>query len=204
MHLIISKRRLKYKGGGRMDLLSKENSTEVIDPNWDNREKLNWLMDRYGDMIIRLAYTYVRSDQAAEDIAQDVFLKCYEKLKDFRGDSSYKTWLYKITVNKCKDYKKTWSFRNIIVTDVISTFQKSSNGSFEQEVFMKEAKQEISIKVLSLPVKYREIIILYYYEHLSLAEISKLLNINMNTIKSRLSRGKKMLEKPLKGLKIHE
>ncbi|MEH7356795.1 sigma-70 family RNA polymerase sigma factor [Neobacillus drentensis] len=187
-----------------MDLLSKENSTEVIDPNWDNREKLNWLMDRYGDMIIRLAYTYVRSDQAAEDIAQDVFLKCYEKLKDFRGDSSYKTWLYKITVNKCKDYKKTWSFRNIIVTDVISTFQKSSNGSFEQEVFMKEAKQEISIKVLSLPVKYREIIILYYYEHLSLAEISKLLNINMNTIKSRLSRGKKMLEKPLKGLKIHE
>lgn len=187
-----------------MDLLPKEQITERIDPNWNNKEKLNWLMDQYGDKIIRLAYTYVHSEQAAEDIAQDVFLKCYEKLKDFRGDSSYKTWLYKITVNKCKDYKKAWSFRNIMVTDAISTLQKSSNGSIDQELFMKETKQEISIKVLSLPVKYREIIILYYYEHLSLSEISNLLHINMNTIKSRLSRGKKLLEKPLKGLKFHE
>jgi RNA polymerase sigma-70 factor, ECF subfamily len=187
-----------------MDLVPKEQFTEKIDPAWNNKEKLNYLMDQYGDMVIRLAYTYVRSEQAAEDIAQEVFLKCYEKLKDFRGDSSYKTWLYKITVNKCKDYKKAWTFRNIFVTDVISTFQKNSNDSIDQELFIKETKHEISINVLSLPVKYREIIILYYYEHLSLSEISHLLHININTIKSRLSRGKKMLEKPLKGLKIHE
>lgn len=168
----------------------------------DKKQKLNLLMDEYGNSIIRLAYTYVRSKPVAEDIAQDVFLKCYEKIDEFRGDSSYKTWLYRITVNKCKDHLKSWSFRNLISTDLIGSIQKLTNHSADEEFFIREENRIISEKVLSLPLLYREIIILYYYEHLSIEEIASLLAINANTIKSRLLRGKKMLKKKLGGGEI--
>ncbi|WP_445491255.1 sigma-70 family RNA polymerase sigma factor [Niallia sp. 03133] len=181
-----------------MNVSLKDQTVESIKNNWSKKEKLDWLMDHYGDQIIRFAYTYVRSEQAAEDIAQDVFLKCYEKMDSFRGDSSYKTWLYKIAVNKCKDYLKSWSYKNIIFSELIVFFQKSTVPSADTEFFLNKEKEEISKKVLSLPVKYREIIILFYYEHMSIVEISTLLALNHNTVKTRFTRAKKMLGKKLK------
>lgn len=83
----------------------------------NREEKLKWLMKTYGNDVIRIAYTYVKQKQLAEDVAQDVFLKCYEKMDSFRNESSYKTWLISITVNKCKDVLKSWSFKNLYITD---------------------------------------------------------------------------------------
>ena len=68
---------------------------------------LRELIDLYAESIKMLAFTYVQNWSTAEDITQDVFIKCYEKMEDFRGDSTYKTWLYKITRNKCIDYLKS-------------------------------------------------------------------------------------------------
>jgi len=187
-----------------MNIKPGELKEESIDENWSNKEKLSWLMDEYGDKIIRLAYTYVKSEQAAEDIAQEVFLKCYEKIHSFRRDSSYKTWLYKITVNKCKDYLKSWSYKNIIYTELFVSFQKPFFPSADKQFFTDSVKEEVSRKVLSLPVKYREIIILFYYEGMPIGEISTLLSVNINTIKSRLNRGKKLLSNKLKGVDFYE
>jgi RNA polymerase sigma factor (sigma-70 family) len=165
----------------------------------DNREEtVEWLMNEFGRKVVRLAFTYLKQEQLAEDVAQEVFMKCYQKLDTFRHESSYQTWLYAITVNLCKDRLRSWSFRNIILNDIFST--RSINQHTPESTLMdNEAKSELSQCVLELPVKYREIIILYYYEELTYQQISELLGISSQTIKSRLHRGRNLLRKKLKG-----
>lgn len=166
--------------------------------NYLNREeKLKWLMKAYGNDVIRIAYTYLKQKQLAEDVAQDVFIKCYEKMDSFRNESTYKTWLIRITVNRCKDVLKSWSFKNLYITDLFKP--KGTVSSLEQQVFGNEEHELISKQVVQLPVKLREVIILFYYQDLSIEEISDLLNINPNTVKTRLHRGRLKLKESFEG-----
>jgi RNA polymerase sigma factor (sigma-70 family) len=161
-------------------------------------DRIEMLMNEYGRSVARLAFTFMKQKQQAEDIAQEVFIRCYEKLDTFRNDSSYKTWIYRITVNLCKDRLRSWSFRNIIFTDFFSKESVSSNTP-ESELLNVEEKEELSLKVLALPIKYREVVIFYYYEELSYNEIAELLDISIPSIKSRLHRARLLLKKKLEG-----
>lgn len=175
-------------------MLEKKKS-DYMEVNYLNREEtVEWLMNEYGKSVVMLAFTFVKKEQLAEDIAQEVFIKCYEKLDTFRNESSYKTWIYRITVNLCKDRLKSWSFKNIILTEFFSK-SKINNNTPESELLSLEKKKDLSIKVLALPIKYREVIILYYYEELSYSQIADLLDINIQTLKSRLHRGRLLLKK---------
>lgn len=167
-----------------------------------NEQLLVWLMDKYGDMIIRLAYTYVKQKQAAEDISQEVFISCYNGLNQFQKKASYKTWLYRITVNKCKDYINSWSFKHIHYKDFLSILIKDT--LVNSEVMDREEKEIIFSKVLALPIKFREVIILHYYEDLSINEISELLAINSNTVKTRLHRARMKMKGFIEGDEIDE
>jgi RNA polymerase sigma factor (sigma-70 family) len=73
-------------------------------------------MSNYGTQILHLSYSYVRDRQTAEDLTQEIFVKCYEKLHTFNGNSSIETWLYRIAANHCKDYLKSWQFRRVRAT----------------------------------------------------------------------------------------
>lgn len=161
-------------------------------------ELIVWLMKEYGQSLVWVAYTYVKQEQLAEDIVQEVFVKCYKKLHLFREESSYKTWLYKITINQCKDVMKSWSFKNLILYNFKSfQFKASNEKSPEEEILLYEESQHISKMVISLPIKLREVIIFYYYEEMKIEQISELLGINRNTVKSRLLRGKQQLKKKI-------
>ncbi|WP_421378171.1 sigma-70 family RNA polymerase sigma factor [Bacillus salacetis] len=176
-----------------------EDKRSVMEHNdFTKEETVEWLMNEYGRKVVRLAYTYLKQEEMAEDVAQEVFIKCYQKLDTFRHDSSYQTWIYTITVNLCKDKLKSWSFRNLIVSDFFSA-KTISHRTPETSVINREAKRELSESVLQLPVKYREIVILFYYEDLSYNEISELLGISKQSIKTRLHRGRNLLKKKLKG-----
>jgi RNA polymerase sigma-70 factor (ECF subfamily) len=160
-------------------------------------EKLNWLMEHYGTDVIRIAYTYLKHKQLAEDVAQDVFLKCYQNLDTFRMQSSYKTWIIRITVNRCKDVLKSWCYKNLILTEC---FPISKLLSFQKNVHHLDDDDEfISKNIMELPIKVREVIILYYYEECKIEEIANLLQINSNTVKTRLHRGRLKLKKELVG-----
>ncbi|MBY0147378.1 sigma-70 family RNA polymerase sigma factor [Neobacillus niacini] len=161
-------------------------------------DKLSWLMDEYGDMVVRLAFTYVKQKQIAEDISQEVFISCYKNLETFQNKSSYKTWLYRITVNKCKDYFRSWSHRNISYQDFFRSIFPSGEKSIESNILDKEERELIFERVLKLPIKLREVIILQYYEELTINEITELLGLNSNTVKTRLHRAKKLLQSSLK------
>lgn len=167
----------------------------------DREEKLKWLMKAYGNDVIRIAYTYLKQKQLAEDVAQDVFIKCYEKMNTFKHQSSYKTWLIRITVNRCKDVLKSWSFKNVLITDFFKS--KQTYSILEHQYFSSEENETISQQVISLPVKLREVIILFYYQDFSIEEISDLLQINPNTVKTRLHRGRLKLKESLGAWSFH-
>jgi RNA polymerase sigma factor (sigma-70 family) len=170
----------------------------------DKKQLLQQLMEEYGQSVARLAYTYVKDVTIAEDVAQEVFIKCYRKLDEFRQESSYKTWLFKITVNQSKDLLKSWNVKKVFPTEFSShrgnQLESSSREQTpEQFVISNERKEIIANAVLFLPVKLREVIILYYYEGQKIEEIADLLNIKVNTIKTRLMRARQKLKKMIGG-----
>ena len=159
----------------------------------DNQSKLEWAMNEYGELLIRLAYTYVKDVHVAEDIIQDVFLKVHEKGDQFRYESSFKTYLYRITINRCKDHLKSWSFKNIFFTNKRWPVEEA-NESVENRVIRFEEDYELGEEILSLPIKYREVLILHYYQDYSVKEISTILSISKNTVNTRLRRAKEQIK----------
>ncbi|WP_456276433.1 sigma-70 family RNA polymerase sigma factor [Bacillus sp. AK128] len=152
------------------------------------------IIKEYGQNILWLAYSYVKDRTLAEDITQDVFINCYKNIHRFRGDSSIKTWLYRITGNRCKDVMKSWSYRSKKMSEYLFDHHISPGRDPEQEMMGKFEDRSLSLKVLSLPVKYREVIFLYYFEEYNIDELSDLLKIKPNTVKSRLHRGRNLLK----------
>ncbi|REJ10962.1 sigma-70 family RNA polymerase sigma factor [Halobacillus trueperi] len=164
-----------------------------------DKEMLAGLMESYGDMVVRIAFTYVKEKQLAEDLAQEVFIRCYQHLHTFEHRSSYKTWVYRITVNHCKDHVRSWSFRNLIPFEPMKMEKGEEANSIIEQVLKEEENEVLFQKVLKLTVKLREVIIFYYYEELSVEEIAELLGVNVNTVKTRLHRARNSLKRMLKG-----
>lgn len=163
----------------------------------DKHEIISDLMDRHGTDVLHLAYSYVRNHQTAEDLAQEIFIKCYEKLDTFQGNSSIDTWLYRVAVNHCKDYVTSWHYRKMHASDVISSYFTGGSSSAEQDLIEQEEKTELLNEIFQLPLKYREIIFLYYYQQCTQKEIGDICGLNLNTVKSRMTRGKEILKKSL-------
>lgn len=151
---------------------------------------LNEAIRAHGDYLKRLIYTYVKDIQKTEDIVQDVFIKFYKTMEQFEGRCSRKTYLYRIAVNECQNYLKSWHYRMFDVTEKIKFW--TNKDSAEAEYIQKEQNQTIAVLVSKLPVKYREVIWLYYYVELSVLEIADVLDCSVNTVKTRLARGRKL------------
>lgn len=154
---------------------------------------LSNLMDEYGDRLTKLAYSYLRDWGKAQEVVQDVFLTCYQKYDTYEEIQSYKAWIYRITINRCKDVLRSAWARRVVVNSSLFQFLRSNVPSPETASLQKDADILLAEKVMELPVKYREIIHLHYYEELSVHEISLLLKTNENTVKTRLKRGRNLL-----------
>lgn len=161
----------------------------------DEREQIiDQLMHEYSDDILHLVYTYVKNRATAEDLTQEIFIKCYEKLNQFNQQAKIKTWVYRIASNHCKDYLRSWHYRKITLSDKILDYIPSKSKQVEEEI-IKNSEEDILINaVMNLPLKYREVVFLHYYEELSLREISKITTVNINTLKTRLKRAKELLK----------
>ena len=153
---------------------------------------LHQLMLKYGSELKRIAYLYVNDQVECEDIIQEVFITCYENLSKFRHEASYKTWLIRITINKCKDYRKRWSIKNLIYKPEI--YPLNTSQSSEDVYIQQQYSDEIIKQIASFSGKYKEVLILYYYQEMNMREISDVLNISINTVKSRLLRGRVALQ----------
>jgi RNA polymerase sigma-70 factor, ECF subfamily len=163
----------------------------------DYTSLLDEIMDTYGQEILHLVYTYVNNKELAEDLTQEVFIKCYNSINTFKGNSKLRTWLWKIAINHCKDYLKSWYNNKIVISGNIELFERVPKESVEQTVLQKNDDDTLVSAVLSLPIKYREVIYLYYFKEVTIKEISNIIGIKQNTIKTRLRKAKELLRKRL-------
>ncbi|MEI5908303.1 sigma-70 family RNA polymerase sigma factor [Bacillus spongiae] len=131
-------------------------------------QMLEELMNNLGNQVLYTAFSYVKDYEVAEDIAQEVFVKAYKQLEQFRGDSSLKTWIIRITINQSKDYLRSWYYRKVLLSNKISLFVKGKEETPEFEVLLKEESDQLIKHVLSLPIKFREVLFLYFFEELTL------------------------------------
>ncbi|HET7657735.1 MAG TPA: sigma-70 family RNA polymerase sigma factor [Bacillales bacterium] len=162
------------------------------------REKqIEDIIEDYGDAMINFAYTYVKNWSTAEDVVQDALIKVYDRLHTFGRSSSIKTWLFAIVANQCKDYLRKNFVKKIIVGGVREADLAVPDSSPEQYLDAQASEKELAERILSLPIKYREVIVLHYYEDLSVSEISEFLGANLSTVKSRLQRARKKLRSAL-------
>jgi RNA polymerase sigma-70 factor, ECF subfamily len=161
----------------------------------NKKEFLNYLMGKYGSYVMRLAYSYTKDTNSAEDISQDVFIKAYNSFDQFRGESSLKTWITRITINTSKDYlKSSWHNKVRFLQNRYFNLLKAKEKKTEIQFIDKEENDRLIKGILLLPLKYREVILLYYYQDVSTKELSFLLNVPIATIRTRLSRGRKLLK----------
>ena len=152
-----------------------------------NKEKyLEMMIEKYSNMVYRLALTRTNTKENSEDVYQEVFLRLARKMPEFKNEEHEKAWLIRVTINCSKNLLN-------------SSFLKNTTEMKEELVFETKERHDIYYAVQDLPVKYRTIIYLFYYEDYKINEISKRLKINENTIKSRLSRAREKLKEKIEG-----
>ena len=150
------------------------------------------IIDAYGDDVLRLCLLYLGDRQLAEDAFQLTMTKVWKQLHTFREESCMKTWVSRIAVNTCRDMLRSGWFR----------LMKCSEP--EEKLFSAAAPdegeaRELRSLVLALPGKYREVIVLYYYEDMKVREIAQLLRLPVASVSTRLRRARAMLRIELEG-----
>ena len=151
------------------------------------------LIHTYSDYLYRIAFIYTKDEKVAEEVVQDVLLKFYQTKDRYDGRASMKTYLTKMTINRSYDYLRSWKHRTF---SLFEQFTGTTKGA-DQQVLQNEERGEITAAVLKLPVKYREILLLYYYEDLQVNDIAEFLHVPVSTVKTRLQRGRERLKQTL-------
>ena len=155
--------------------------------------------------MIRLAYCYVKDLQAAEDIVQEVFIKFYHNQNNYEERGELKAFLTQMTVNKSKDYLKSWTYRKIQLQNKL--FSQAGKRNLD-ELVKKDEQAIIGEAILELPLKQREVLIYFYFNEMTIPQVAQILSIPESTVKTRLRRGKELLKNRLKEIEwevlLHE
>jgi len=167
----------------------------IVDVLGGNKESFSYLLDKYLLRIKSLVYLVTNDSSIVEDLTQDIFIKAYESLDKFENRSSFYTWLYSIAINKCRDEIRKKKFRNFISLDKVAnydfTYMSDESNNIENKMLLKEALQK-------LKRDFREILILKEIDDFSYQEIAVILNCEIGTVRSRLSRARVELAKILR------
>jgi RNA polymerase sigma-70 factor, ECF subfamily len=154
------------------------------------------LVKRHKEKVRNIIYITMNNSALVDDIAQDVFITVYRNLKHFRFESQFTTWLYRITVNRCKDY-----LRKMNVRKIFSPIEEGSEVSeYSSPVENNDISRIVMDAISKLPVKLRMPLILKDIEGFSYQEISETLKCEMGTVKSRIFRGREKLKEILQPL----
>jgi RNA polymerase sigma-70 factor, ECF subfamily len=154
------------------------------------------LVKRHKEKVRNIIFITMNNSALVDDIAQDVFITVYRNLKHFRFESQFTTWLYRITVNRCKDY-----LRKINVRKIFFPIEEGSEVSeYSSPVENNDISRIVMDAISKLPVKLRMPLILKDIEGFSYQEISETLKCEMGTVKSRIFRGREKLKEILQPL----
>ena len=172
---------------------------EVVVEDFRRSDEVSFerLVEKYSGDVELLANRLLGWPGDVEDITQEVFLAAFVGFKKFRHDCDVKTWLFTITINKCRTfrYKQFLHRRKIIKKHDMELHPASEKKMLDDETF-----EKVRNAVKALPAKYRETVVLRYLQELEIEEISKILGISINTLHVRLNRARERLKNELKDI----
>ena len=148
-----------------------------------DRNNLIEAVDKYRPMVFRIAYGYTGSYEDSDDISQEVFLKLYQVKKRFNDEEHRKAWLIRVAVNASKSLLRTsWRVKRSVLPEDMPYY----SDVHERELFD---------CVMRLPVKYRTVVYLYYYEDYPVEDVARLTGIGKSAVTTRLARAREMLKR---------
>lgn len=154
---------------------------------------------RYSEMVYRLAYSLVKDRYDADDIYQEVFTSYIKKNPQFESKEHEKAWFIRVTVNCCKNFwKSAWQNRTEGLMEAVQKNREDMVAGTEESADKEAQNLAMIEQVKLLPEKYRIVIHLFYYEDMSVEEIGKVLKSKPSTIRTQLTRARRLLEKRLK------
>ena len=146
--------------------------------NIQTEQQYNEIVENYSDMIFRIAYQYLFNKYDAEDIVQEVFVKLLTKRVIFKDEEPIKSWLIRVTINQCLDYKKSLTKKSTVpIENMEIPFEQKEGEILEELQLLKEDERNV-----------------LYYEGYKIKEIAKILKQKQNTINSKLTRARKKLK----------
>ena len=149
------------------------------------------IVQRYQNKLLRYVSTITNDEAKAADIVQNVFLKAYINLNSFNDKKKFSTWIYRIThnetINELVKYKNE--------TPLLENMDFRGGDDLETDFSKKEIKEKVKKCLISLPFKYSEPISLFFLEEKSYEEISDIMRLPVNTVGTRINRGKKLMKK---------
>ena len=155
------------------------------------------IVERYSSDIAALANRLLGWSGEVEDVTQDIFLAAFLGLKKFRCECSLKTWLFTITVNKCRSYRYKRMLRRRRISQAADKAFLASAGTADKTPMDSEAFERVRRAIKALPAKYREPVVLRYLQELPTDEISRILGISKNALQVRLNRARARLREDL-------
>lgn len=164
----------------------------VKDPGCEHEEAMIRMVNEWQLPLLRLCYIQLQDKGMAEDAVQETFLKAFRSIQTFRGECSEKTWLTRIAINTCRDMQRGGWFRHIDRRVTLDMLPEAITQPTEDHA-------DLTLAVINLPRKYREAIMLYYYQDMDTTEIGSVLGIAQSSVSNRLRKGREMLRKTLEG-----
>lgn len=160
----------------------------------DINNHISEIVDTYSDMVYKLALARTKNKFDADDVFQEVFMRYMKNYHKLSSKEHIKAWLIRVTINCSNNiFKQSWFKKTVLLKN---TFKDNLSEDLD---FSTEENKMVYNSVLELPKKYRTVIHLFYYEDMSIKEISKALEIKEGTIKSQLHRGRNLLKEILEG-----
>lgn len=170
-----------------------------------NMQAFATLVDRHKGRVYRTLFQVVGSDQDAQDLAQEVFLKVYRSLAGYRGDAAFTTWLHRLTLNLAFDWLRARKRRPLTVPleppadpEERPRVEVASAEEGPEELALRQDRhRQLHQAIQNMPPDYREVILLHHFHHLSYQQIAERLDAPVRTIETRLYRARLLLKKAL-------
>ena len=167
-----------------------------------DRDAFRVLFETYKDKVYSIALYSIGGDKSvAEDVTQQIFLKLFTAIQQFRGDSEFTTWLYRLVVNACMDERR--KRRRLLPWSDSFAYAPTSKKPQEKQYARGEMAEAVQLAIGELKPKFRLPILLKYVEGLSYEEIASVMGCSKGTVASRLNRGHGQLAKQLGHLRDH-
>ena len=170
--------------------------TAVV-PSAVREQKLEQWITQYADAILRMCYIYLRDVGQAEDAMQDTFMKAWKSMDQFerRNDCTERTWLMRIAINACNDYRRSRWFRHVDRTRTLDSLPARYETVLPED-------RSLLLDVYNLPEKYKRLILLHFYQEMTLRETAEALGISHSTAHKQLKKAQELLKGRLTGRDI--